>query len=521
MPKAVRVVLCALFLAALVPTAAFAADRVPPNPKPGSDSFGFGRASGLPGSLAAAVTTAAPDEWEDADDGYANATDMTWLTEELVQDHTLDTVNDKDYFVMSCYGNTLMDVETITDVDTMVEIRDFYTHELLNWWDDKSSSDLGSRGFYENRDGVGRQVYVIVSAANSRNGVGAYRLVVTPKPDMFMPGVTTRVAGANRFAVAVNTGKAMYWPKWTANGAPVTDVIVVNGEDRAMADPLAASSLAGWYHAPILTVTSARLPSETATAIKEIRNGNGGKVRIHVLGGTGSINGAVYGALGKLRGTGGSIERISGATRYELAAKIADRVDQLWMTNRKIHAPVAVIANGENPAAFADALAASAICFRMGWPMVLTQNTKVPAPTSSRLNGVFKDSDTVIVNSPAYVPTSVFKAVSHTETSRMSQHADRYNSSVDIAMWGMEHRILSAYEVVFVNKLSDALAAGTYTGWYGGVLLYTTLDGPYSTPSIFLKARSSMIEYGTLFGGTSSISPGTFNRVRTLLNPNL
>jgi putative cell wall-binding protein len=523
MGKIVRVVAFSLALAVLVPSVAVAANRVSTQPKSALETYRNQPGFGSSRPAAPAVTTAVPDAWEDADDDYATNNVIGLSDYPFTQDHTLDTVADRDYYYLNSSPLGLYTIETITSVDTIVEVRDATTHEILAWFDDKSATDLGSIGYYENRSEVSAGgVYVVVRAANSVNGVGSYQISITEDlGGYFMPGETTRVEGKNRYAVAANTGRAMF-PSWKINNAyPVTDVVIVNGEDRAMADPLAAGSLAGMYNAPILTVTANAIPAETATAITQIRNGNGGGINIHVIGGTGSVSAGVYRSLTSAKGASGSIDRIAGANRFELAAAIAARVDEIWVETHGHHAPGVFIANGENANAFSDALAASAICNRMGWPLLLTQNTKVHGATQTALAGTFADSATYMVNSTTYLPASVYNAAKHAESGRISSHTDRYNSAIDIAKWGMERKILSTYEVVLVNKLSDAVAAGAYTGWYGGVLLYTPLNGPGTATDAYLRKRPSMIRYGTLFGGTGSISATTFNKVRTMLNPNM
>jgi len=523
MRKLVRAVVCSLAVVVLMPAAALAESRVSLAPKSTLEMYrsrpGFTASRGL----TPAVTTAEPDAWEDADDDYSTTNELSSLDCPLSQNHTLDTVDDRDYYYLSGGPTCLYTIETITSIDTVIEIRDATTHELLTWDDDKSASDLGSKTYYENRnEWATRDVYVVVRAANSLNGVGSYEISITEQSHgWYMPGDTSRVDGKNRYAVAANAGRAMF-PSWKINGAyPVSDVVIVNGEDRAMADPLAAGSLAGMYNAPILTVTANAIPADTAAAITQIRTGNGGGINIHVIGGTGSVSPGVYKSLTAARGASGSIDRIAGANRFDLAAAIAQRVDDLWVESHGHHVPGVLVANGENANAFSDALAASAICNRMGWPLLLTQNTKVPGPTATALGGTFIDSATYMVNSTTYLPTGVYNAVKHTQSGRISAHSDRYNSAVDIAQWGMERNILSTYEVVLVNKLSDAVAAGAYTGWYGGVLLYTPLSGPGTATDAYLRNRPSMIQYGTLFGGTGSISAPTFNKVRTMLDPNL
>ncbi|MDP2299508.1 MAG: cell wall-binding repeat-containing protein, partial [Actinomycetota bacterium] len=78
-----------------------------------------------------------------------------------------------------------------------------------------------------------------------------------------------RVAGSDRYGTAVAIAQQTH-PGWT----DVAHVVVASGEDRALADPLAAGSLCWAYDAPLLLVTGSGVPAPVKTALEEIRSIN-------------------------------------------------------------------------------------------------------------------------------------------------------------------------------------------------------------------------------------------------------
>jgi len=89
---------------------------------------------------------------------------------------------------------------------------------------------------------------------------------------------------------------------------------------------------------------------------------------------------------------------------------------------------------------------------------------------------------------------------------------------LDIAQWGMYTFAATQNQIVVVNKLADALTAGTYTGATGGLMLYSPYAGPTSVTATFLSDRKSTVDYADVFGGSTCISDAGYAKVGTLLN---
>lgn len=326
--------------------------------------------------------------------------------------------------------------------------------------------------------------------------------------------VVERKAGTDRFAVAEAVGLEAF-PGW----AGITDVIVACGDDRAMADPLSASGLAGAYGAPILLVkpilVGGKLPVQTERALTNIRNANGGKVNIHVIGGTVSVPPAVYNRVVSFRGTG-THERINGSDRYSLSAAMAKKARDVIVGKGGTVQHV-LIANGESSAVFYDALAASTIAYRNGYPMLLTKASSVPSSVQNQLNTTFVGTNRYLVNSPTYLKSAVKTATG--ALYNITSYNNRFDAAWDIAEWGYMNGLLERDAIAVANKLPDALTGGIAMGEMGGPILYTTtgaagLDGSTWT---FLYWNKGAIKDVKVLGGTVSIDPDTYEEIEWAL----
>lgn len=512
----VRVVCCAVLIGALVPANALAT--------PTTDARDLGRvrtaADKTRGVTSVSVVLAAfVDGFEPDDAGPGQLIDDTNLP--LTQSRALQVTTESDYdfdhYGLTATPGTKYTFETSGTLDTAITLYNAESGEILAWNDDAINGDSAARLEWTATSGVTEVVCEISGWAQD----GSYTMLISAAPGVVRQAELARVWGKNRMAGAVATAKAIYGADYKkSDGSPVTDVIVVCGEDKSIVDSLSAASLAGWWEAPLLMTYSARLPDETIKAIGAIRTSNGGRVRIHVLGGTAVVPPAIYSKLSSLKGSGGTIERIEGKNRYALAAKVASRLASL-LGNDPDAGDEVFVANGENPASFFDALAASGYCYSLGAPLLLTKNTSLPTETKQALQSTAYSSAVIYpVNGPKYMPAGVLNGLYADEADRLTRNSDRYLAAIDIAQWGFYTFSATQDEVVIVNKLADALAAGTYTGATGGVMLYAPITGPTSVTATFLSDRKSTISYVDIFGGELCISAAGYNKVDTLLNSN-
>lgn len=338
---------------------------------------------------------------------------------------------------------------------------------------------------------------------------GSASYTLTWSIDRFIPAGAAdvyRFGGANRYAVAETAARASF------ELTKVTDVIIASGADQAMADPLSAAGLAGAYGAPLLLVGPAlsggKVVSNTENTIAAIKAANGGRVNIHVVGGTAWIPATVYNRLSALKGPGGTIERIAGANRYAVSANMAARADQVLRSKGATNGvPFVMVAAGDNPAAFYDALAASPVSYANAAPTLLVRGTAVPAEVAAALKTTFAGKTRYAVNSTTYLSSGVYTATG--ASARLTASSNRFVAATNIAQFAYDNGLLDLPTVGVANKLPDALTGGVAMGNMRAAILYTDAASLSTTTSGFINSHN--LDYTTvcLFGGLASLSDMT------------
>ena len=174
----------------------------------------------------------------------------------------------------------------------------------------------------------------------------------------------TRVGGANRFAVAAAVADTLTQVRGSAPAA----IFVANG--RVFPDALVSSPAATATKGIILLSDEDRLPTESAAYLQA----NPGAARFGI-GGGGSRS------LAGLTG----VEVISGADRYEVATKVADRFFTAeW---------ISTIVSGLN---WPDATTGGALISQWQQPILLAKGSELPAFTAGRLDRSRAATDLVV-----------------------------------------------------------------------------------------------------------------------------
>lgn len=139
-------------------------------------------------------------------------------------------------------------------------------------------------------------------------------------------------------------------------GVDGEEILVCTG--KTFADSLSASATG----LPILLVDSdgktQQLTAEQKAFLKKANS------QITIIGGTGAVS-VAYEAAMKLYDTDGTVDRISGASRYETSVKVAEEFCQ--------GATEAVVAYAEN---FPDGLCGGPLAYTKGTPLILTKTGK-------------------------------------------------------------------------------------------------------------------------------------------------
>ena len=310
---------------------------------------------------------------------------------------------------------------------------------------------------------------------------------------------STRISGSDRYSTAVAIAKSA-WPGWSG----VTHVIIASGEDRSAPDPLAASGLSWAYHgAPILLVRSTSTPSSVRAALSQIRAANG-PIALHIVGGTASVPTARVTELRAAAGSGSTVERVlATGDRYDLAAAIARRMKALRSTEFPARA---FIANGADPATFADALSLAPISAATGTPVLLVRRTSVPAATRSALSSLGL-TERYIAGGPASVSEGVSVALGlGTGSPNRLAGANRYDTSVAIAEKALAAGWSTAGTTAIAGSVPDGVSSGAAVGHLGGVVIMSARTGLPPRPKAFVGTQAPGITQAWVLGGAAALT---------------
>lgn len=295
-----------------------------------------------------------------------------------------------------------------------------------------------------------------------------------------------RVSGRNRVLTALEAMK----------GGNYRSDVVVLATASSFADALAATPLADALDAPVLLTGGKQLEQEVITALAD-----GGKTKVVIAGGTGSVSAQVEADLKK---AGIQVERHAGKSRYETSlalAKAALAVDP---------AARVLVADGAD---YADALAAGGAANRADAVLVLTDKGKMPRATEEFLVAGMRTRSIVTVGGNArkaatdmgLVPGVTFQAIAG---------RDRYATAAALADAfgdGVEQIVVASG-----SNFPDALAGGALSNQRAGLLLLTPAGKLAPAAAKFLADRQT-VKHITIVGGTASVSEAIKAELEKLL----
>ncbi len=356
--------------------------------------------------------------------------------------------------------------------------------------------DPGVIRSFAHPDLAGRQVW-IQKTANQWLGTD-YWYAFSGDPYLSLSGVrvtptpTTidRFAGFNRYGTAAAVSAGSFAP-----GVPV--VYVATGTN--FPDALAAGAAAAHDGGPVLLVDGTSIPAETAAELARLR-----PTRIVVAGGTSVIPDAVLADLAQYA-TGGTVTRISGASRYETAALVS-------AASFAPGVPVAYVATGTN---FPDALAGVPASGASDGPVLLVAPTAIPQRVRDELIRVHP-ARIVILGSTGAVSAAVASELAgfagSGQVTRLAG-ASRYDTAAAISAG----TFASASTVFLATGLNfpDALGGGPAAGSIPGPLLLVN-DGsiPASAADELLRLNPSRV---VVLGGTGVVSDAVIAQARAIL----
>lgn len=312
-----------------------------------------------------------------------------------------------------------------------------------------------------------------------------------------------RLSGANRYATAVEIAVENH-----TDWAGLSHLVVASGEDASAVDALTAGGLAGAYHCPVLLVAKDSLPTIVRDAIAKMPAG----IDVTIVGGTSAVSDAVKAAIDAIPSVD-QVDRVWGQDRYDTATMVDIRME----TVRGMPATGVLIANGENPASFYDAMALSPLSCAQYYPILLTRKDSVPAATAECL---FNNHDGV----PRYLAGGT-AVISETTRSLLGvppenrwAGANRYETALTIAKAAIAKGWLNYTYIGFAAKLPDALVGGSMIGYRHGILLLTPPTMTNASVMAYLDSQSGLSPYAFAYGGTGAIAESVRVSLQSAMN---
>lgn len=292
-----------------------------------------------------------------------------------------------------------------------------------------------------------------------------------------------RVSGDTRYdTMASLAGRG----NWAVGGS----VILASGANYP--DALAASSLAGGLDAPILLTDPNSLSDAARDRLKSFCPS-----RVFIVGGNAAVSPTIERQVKELIGSGCSVFRVAGQTRYETSLVAAE-------INPK-SSDTAIVATGSN---YADALSVSPYAFASGSPVLLCD--KLSGLTAAAVGAIRSGSysKAVIVGGTAAVPASVERQLRSAGVGNITRlsGATRYETSTKIADFELSSGLGFTMDGVLLatgTNFPDALAAGPLAGRSRSPLLLVDPGASYA--SGYLSAHKGEVHSALVVGGSAAV----------------
>jgi putative cell wall-binding protein len=344
---------------------------------------------------------------------------------------------------------------------------------------------------------VGYNGINVVAHENSGNAVIKNYLVTVPG--------TKRIAGANRYEVSAKISQEMFPDGY---GGPV---IIARGD--LYTDALSGGSLAGLEWAPILLsdYKTQSLPTPIQNEIRRLQPS-----KAIILGGTGSVSTSVENQLKSLGVT--SIERIAGANRFDVSAKIGHRVLSS-MGGVQSGIDTAIVASG---LVFPDALSASSPSGQYLLPILQVTKDALPTEIDAFIKNHPYIKNFIIVGGPGTVSDTVKAKLQNYANDRGGQvdrigGANRYEVAVNIAKYPSFAMEPGVHVFAKGTDFPDALSGGPLAAFqFAPILLTPTTKVDPSVQTYLNNTQGKDFYY--ILGGTGSISTEVENQLKATLN---
>ncbi|HEX9093166.1 MAG TPA: cell wall-binding repeat-containing protein, partial [Coriobacteriia bacterium] len=304
-----------------------------------------------------------------------------------------------------------------------------------------------------------------------------------------------RHSGPDRYVVALNTSNHAFRSSKT--------VLIATG--RTFPDALTASSLAGYYHAPLLLVSGTRLPSGVIAEIRRL-----GAINAVILGGTGSVPESV---AKHLRSLGLTVQRIGGPDRFVVAHGIAS---DLKAKQGAAFSKTFYLVRSD---LYTDGLSVSPLAYQTRSPILLTRPSRISGDTLGLIRKL-GFTDCVIIGGNSSVSPAVEKAVRDMGLSvtRVGGR-DRFETSYNVGQYAYVKGIAKSQVVWTATGFNfpDALTGGVAVGERGGIIMLTTPTAMHPLLGGLLADNRLTITEFAISGGPASVSGVVGDQARAIL----
>lgn len=264
---------------------------------------------------------------------------------------------------------------------------------------------------------------------------------------------TARLGGSDRYDTSVEISKYEF---------EKADTIVVARGDH-FADALSGGPLASLYNSPLLLVKPDAIPTVTKQEIQRLQ-----PKKAVILGGAGAVSEAV---ANELRDMGVTIDRIDGADRFIVSAKIAQRMIDY---TKDFEYPIdsVFVVTGHN---FPDALSASAPAGSYKKPILLVSSKYLPSSIEQLIKNHKQLRNFMIVGGDDVVGIEVAKKLNMLAKERSGlftriEGANRFIVSANVAHLFYQDEV---WGTIVANGMNfpDALSGAPLATYYGPILL--------------------------------------------------
>jgi putative cell wall-binding protein len=216
--------------------------------------------------------------------------------------------------------------------------------------------------------------------------------------------------------------------------------------------------------------------------------------------------------VAQLQAAGFTVERVSGADRYETAAAVARNSGVANVGVRSSRGATVLLANGLLPA---DALSAGPLAFGQQWPVLLTTAGSLPASTRQALDDL-GIRHVVVVGGTAAVSEAVVAGLQRSgRTVERVAGSDRERTATAVAdlLLGIGEP-LTKVEVAAASSFADALALGPHAAPAAPVLLCHAIDDCGAATLSWITAHSATVDTVVIAGGAGVVGPAAETQLR-------